>query len=127
MTATAEDLVDGIAAVAERLQDLPGRISGLVIGVQRLQGPRVDPHSPRRREAFRAEAHALVDESWALTVEIGRLLETARTLQPGPRLMIDRWRRDTPPALPPASAIAGRPVRGPRIGRQLEGLDGGKR
>jgi len=92
MTTATADLVNGIAAVAQRLRDYPARVSALAIGVQRLRGPAADPHSARRSAALRREAHALIDDSWALWLEVGRLLDTA-------------------------AAIPVNPARGPRIGR----------
>jgi len=81
VTAQAADLVERVVAVAERLRDVPGRISALVISVQRLRGPVADPHSPRRREAFQGEVRALIDDSWALSLEVGHLAEATKATQ----------------------------------------------
>ncbi|MDO8474597.1 MAG: hypothetical protein Q7W02_00135 [Candidatus Rokubacteria bacterium] len=112
MTVKSADLVEHLAAVAVRLEGLPGRISGLVIGVQRLRGPGADPHTPRRRDAFHAEARVLKDEAYALSIEVGRLLETAQAWRP--RRWIDGLRLEAGAASPV------NPVRGPRIGRRPE-------
>lgn len=84
MTAAPADLAEDLAAVLARLRWLPGRVSALAISVQRLRGPTADPHSARRREAFQVEVRALVNDSWTLWLEVGRLAEKAKVLKARP-------------------------------------------
>ena len=80
MTTATANLVERIAAIADRLRDYPARVSALAIGATRLRGPAADRLSPHRREALRAEARALIDDSWQLWLEVGRLLDTAAAI-----------------------------------------------
>lgn len=72
-------------ALLARLEDLPGRISSLAIGIGHLRARRAEQYD-FTLQRLQGEANVLRDEMWELFLKIGRVRDGQRVAHAGPRI-----------------------------------------